>query len=97
MAKTPNSKPDSKPKGKPKTSGIFLDDDPEATKVEYVERMLASAAGLPRICALMKCRRRRRCFGPFDGDLPCKRLHGRLCRKRFAAALRRLGWAKSEE
>ena len=27
--------------------------------------MLASAAGLPRVCALQKCRRRKRCFGPY--------------------------------
>ena len=54
--------------------------------------MLASAAGLPRVCAFKKCRRRKRCFGRFDGDLPCKRLHEGLARARFQSALKVLGW-----
>ncbi|HEY8248877.1 MAG TPA: hypothetical protein VIG38_16590 [Hyphomicrobium sp.] len=49
--------------------------------------MLASAAGLPRVCVLKKCRRRKRCFGRFDGDLPCKRQQAR-----FQSALKVLGW-----
>jgi hypothetical protein len=85
------------PSSKPKPSAIFLDDDAEAFTAEYVERMLASAAGLARICALMKCRRRRRCFGPYDGGLPCTRHHQGLCQARFAAALRRLCWANVKD
>ncbi|HEY8247357.1 MAG TPA: hypothetical protein VIG38_08770 [Hyphomicrobium sp.] len=54
--------------------------------------MIASAAGLPRVCVLKKCRRRKRCFGHFDGDLPCKRQHKGLARARFAIALKVLGW-----
>jgi hypothetical protein len=54
--------------------------------------MIASAAGLPRVCVLKKCRRRKRCFGHFDGDLPCKRQHKGLARALFAIALKVLGW-----
>lgn len=75
-----------------KSSGIFLDNDPEAFEAEFVCRMIASAAGLPRICAMKKCRRRKRCFGPYDGELPCQRSHPALCRARFASALEALGW-----
>src|SRR5665647_555130 len=50
-----------------KGTGIFQDDDPEAFEAEFVNRMLASAAGLPRLCPLKKCRRRKRCFGPLIG------------------------------
>ena len=45
-------------------SGIFESDDPEAFEAEYFNRMVALAAGLPRVCALKKRRRRKRCFGP---------------------------------
>ena len=61
--------------GKAGGSGIFASDDPEAFEAEFFDRMLASAAGLPRVCVFKKCRRRKRCFGRFDGDLPCKRQH----------------------
>lgn len=75
-------------------SGIFRDRAPEAAEAEYHERLIASAAGMPRICHLKKCRRRGRCFGPFDGSLPCRRLHPLLYHQRFDGALRRLGWLK---
>ena len=73
-------------------SRIFESDDPEAVEAELTNRLLASAAGLPRVCALKKCRRRKRCFGPYDGDLPCKRLHRRIAQSRFQSALKVLGW-----
>ena len=73
-------------------AGIFQDVDPEAFEAEFFDRMVASAAGLPRVCALQKCRRRQRCFGPYDGDLPCKRLHKGLVQARFESALKVLGW-----
>lgn len=73
-------------------AGIFQDVDPEAFEAEFFDRMVASAAGLPRVCVLQKCRRRQRCFGPYDGDLPCKRLHKGLVQARFESALKVLGW-----
>lgn len=66
---------------------------PEAAEAEYHQRMLASAAGLAKICTIKTCRRRKRCFGPFDGDLPCLRRHNGLMGERFHSALHRLGWA----
>ncbi|CAN1724169.1 protein of unknown function [Hyphomicrobium sp. 1Nfss2.1] len=80
-----------------KPSGIFLDSSPEAFTAEYTERMIASAAGLPRICALKKCRRRSRCFGPYAAGLPCTRHHQGLCQARFAGALALLGWSLTAE
>jgi hypothetical protein len=80
------------PKNTDSGSRIFENDDPEAVEAELTERMLASAAGLPRVCALKKCRRRKRCFGRYDGDLPCKRLHRGLAQARFQSALKVLGW-----
>jgi hypothetical protein len=51
--------------------------------------------GLPRICALKRCRRRNRCFGAFGpGDVPCLHQHQGLARARYASALKRLGWDK---
>jgi hypothetical protein len=73
-------------------SHIFQNDDPEAFEAEFFDRMVASAAGLPRLCALKKCRRRKRCFGRYDGDLPCKRQHRGLAQSRFQSALKVLGW-----
>ena len=80
------------PKNNDNGSGIFENDDREAVEAELTDRLLASAAGLPRVCGLKKCRRRRRCFGPYDGDLPCKRLHRGLAQSRFQSALKVLGW-----
>ena len=78
-------------------SRIFENDDPEAVEAELTDRLLASAAGLPRVCTLKKCRRRKRCFGPCDGDLPCKRLHRGLAQARFPSALKVLGWPNRNE
>lgn len=76
-----------------KGTGIFQDDDPEAFEAEFVNRMLASAAGLPRLCPVKKCRRRKRCFGPLiGGDLLCMRHHKALAQERFQSALKVLGW-----
>jgi len=66
-----------------------------AREVEIVDRLIASAAGLPRICALKRCRRAKRCFGAFgSGDVPCLVQHQGLARARYASALKRLGWDK---
>ena len=73
------------PKNNDSGSHIFESDDPEAVEAELTNRLLASAAGLPRVCGLKKCRRRKRCFGPYDGDLPCKRLHRGSPRRGFKA------------
>ena len=64
-------------------------DDISAREDELANRLLASAAGLPRICAVKKCRRAKRCFGP---DLVCLRHHHGLARARFKGALKKLGW-----
>ena len=80
-----------------KGPGVFLSDDPEEFEAEFFNRMVASAAGLPRVCALKKCRRRKRCFGPYDGDLPCKRRHRGLAQARFQRALKVLGWPNINE
>jgi hypothetical protein len=50
-----------------------------------------SAAGLPRVCVLKRCRRRKRCLG---ADLVCLHHHEGLLRKRYDSALTRLGWEK---
>ena len=64
----------------------------EASESEMFNRLIASAAGLPRVCVLKKCRRRKRCFGRIGGDLLCKRHHMGLGQARFASALKVLGW-----
>lgn len=89
--------PNSKSSGKTKTSGVLLDADPEALKHEFATRMIVSAAGLPRICVLKKCRRRKRCFGKKIGDLMCLKHHHGLSQVRFERALRQLGWPTAEE
>ncbi len=76
-----------------KSPGVFEYTTPEAAEAEFIERMIASAAGLPRVCALKKCRRRRRCFGPYESGLPCTRHHQGLCQARFESALKILGWS----
>jgi len=67
--------------------------DPEACEAELLDRLLASASGLPHVCILKRCRRRKRCLGPIvGGELPCRRHHKGLARARFRSALRVLGW-----
>ncbi len=67
--------------------------DLEACKAELLERLLASAAGLPHVCVLKRCRRRKRCLGSaVGGTLPCKRHHKGLAKARFRSALQVLGW-----
>ncbi len=64
-----------------------------AAEAELFNRLIASAAGLPRVCALKKCRRRKRCLGNYGSpDLPCLRHHRGLARARYESALRKLGW-----
>jgi len=67
----------------------------EAQEAELVDRLIASAAGLPRVCAFKRCRRGKRCFGGFgSGAVPCLSQHQGLARARFKSALKRLGWDK---
>ena len=61
----------------------------EAQERELIDRLLASAAGLPRVCGLKRCRRRKRCLG---SDLVCLRRHHGLARARLPSALKKLGW-----
>jgi len=79
--------------GKAREPRILLGDDPSACEAELFDRLVASAAGLPRVCVLKRCRRRKRCLGPlFGGELPCKRHNRGLARARFRSALDILGW-----
>jgi hypothetical protein len=76
-----------------RNSRIFVSDDPEACEAELFDRLVASAAGLPHVCVLKRCRRCKRCLGPaVGGELPCKRHHKGLARARFRSALKVLGW-----
>jgi hypothetical protein len=71
------------------------DDTTSAMEAELVDRLIASAAGLPRVCAFKRCRRAKRCFAGFgSGEVPCLFHHRGLARTRFASALKRLGWNK---
>jgi len=79
--------------GKAKGSGLLQTNDPETFEAELFDRLVASASGLPRVCVLKRCRRRKRCLGPAaGGELPCQRHHQGLARTRFASALKVLGW-----
>jgi hypothetical protein len=51
---------------------------------ELLDRLLASAVGLPRICVFKVCRRRKRCFGAGPA---CLEHHRGLVRKRMKAAI----------
>ena len=65
--------------------------DPEA-RAAYIDinrRLLASLVGLPRVCAVKKCRRRKRCFG---AGQPYLAHHRGLIAARFEGALQRTGW-----
>jgi hypothetical protein len=73
------------------SSGDGDGDTPSARAIELARRLIASAAGLPRVCALKRCRRKKRCLG---ADLICVHHHEGLLRKRYASALARLGWEK---
>ncbi len=65
----------------------------EAPDAELFDRLVASAAGLPRICVLKRCRRRKRCLGALAGGAPpCVQHHRGLARARFQSALKVLGW-----
>jgi len=67
--------------------------DLEAEEAEVLGRLMASAAGLPHVCVLKRCRRRKRCLGPLaGGELPCRRHHAGLAKARFQSALHVLGW-----
>jgi hypothetical protein len=52
-----------------------------------VLRALAKAMGLPRICAVKACRRRKRCRG---AGIVCLKHHSGLARRRLGAAVRPL-------
>lgn len=80
--------------GRAQHARIAPGNDAEALDADLFDRLLASAAGLPRVCVLRRCRRRKRCLGPrVGGNLPCKRHHEGLARARFQSALKVLGWA----
>jgi hypothetical protein len=64
-----------------------------ARATELARRFIACAAGLPRVCALKRCRRKKRCLG---AGLICVHHHEGLLRKRYASALARLGWEKQK-
>ena len=64
-----------------------------AAYIDINRRLLASLVGLPRVCAVKKCRRRKRCFGTGQ---PCLVHHRGLIAARFEAALQRTGWAVVE-
>jgi hypothetical protein len=53
-------------------------------ETEIVLRLLATAMGLPRVCALKACRRRKRCRG-----MVCRQYRA-LARKRLPAAIKRI-------
>ncbi len=75
-----------------------LINDLEAREAELLDRLIASAAGLPRVCVLKRCRRRKRCLGPvLGGALPCKRHHRGLAKARFRSALQVLGWPNRDK
>ncbi len=77
---------------------IFPGSDPEALEAELFDRVVASAAGLPRVCVLKRCRRRKRCLGPVvGGELTCKRHHKGLAKARFFGALKILGWPNRDD
>lgn len=83
--------------GKAADQAIFMSDDADAREAELVDRLVASASGLPRVCALKRCRRRKRCLGAMvGGALPCKRHHEGLARARFRSALARLSWPRRD-
>ena len=65
-----------------------------AAYIDINRRLLASLVGLPRVCAVKKCRRRKRCFG---AGQPCLAHHRGLIAARFEAALQRTGWDVSSK
>jgi hypothetical protein len=70
----------------------------DAPDAELFDRLVASAAGLPRVCVLKRCRRRKRCLGALvDGAPPCVTYHRGLARARFQSALKVLGWPNKAE
>ncbi len=55
----------------------------EAAETELMERLLASAMGLPRVCVFKACRRRKRCVA---AEPACLEHHRGLAKKRWRAA-----------
>ena len=55
----------------------------DTAQQELIERLLASAMGLPRVCVLKSCRRAKRCFGTKP---VCLEHHRGLAKKRWRAA-----------
>ncbi len=79
--------------GKAQDFKVVLSNGPDAREAEILDRLVASAAGLPRVCVLKRCRRRKRCLGAMVcGELPCRRHHKGLAKARFRSALQVLGW-----
>jgi hypothetical protein len=93
MARARNGKANDKAQA----SSIVAANDPDAGEAELIQRLVASASGLPRVCLLKRCRRRKRCLGDLDsGRLPCTRQHHGLAKARFRSALAVLGWPNRE-
>jgi len=86
MARTAQGKNDAKQSTAAAVSGEVSDEE-----AELFDRLIASAAGLPRVCTIKKCRRRKRCLGD---ELVCLRHHRGLARERYQGALVKLGWAR---
>ncbi len=60
---------------RPKTARLT-----EAEKTELCRRLVLSEIGMPRICVLRHCRRKKRCFGP---DMICTVHHAALANARI--------------
>lgn len=58
-----------------------------ASEDDVIARLLASMMGMPRICVVRECRRRKRCLG---ADFVCWKHHRGLAGKRMHGAIARL-------
>ena len=54
----------------------------EEEKTELCRRLMLSEIGMPRLCVLRHCRRKKRCFGP---GMICKQHHEALVNARIDA------------
>ena len=84
-----NSPEANSPEDWPDDPNEIADPEARAAYIDIHRRLLASLVGLPRVCAVKKCRRRKRCFG---AGQPCLAHHRGLIAARFEGALQRTGW-----
>ena len=89
-----NSPGANSPEDWPDDPNEIADPEARAAYIDINRRLLASLVGLPRVCAVKKCRRRKRCFG---AGQPCLAHHRGLIAARFEGALQRTGWDVSVE